>query len=681
MNSFVPPQAQTNSFVPIQPQMNSFVPPQAQTHSFVQAPPQGNSFVPSQAQVNSYVPTQPQMPSFVPPQAQMNSFMPAHVSQAPPQDVANITTMLNFEAEQRQLDREANQQAMLNVAEQLRENQSQLNSTLATSNRTNTTLTQKAVHQVRTNPPPKFEKGNNLIVHFRTKVENHILEYYNHSRDEQILAIGHVFPENVKRKQLARKIAGEMLISAPRATADRLPVYRAIASKLGERTFEGEFTPLLDSEDIDVFFERSRILVEETIDHDVEKANARVLHYMANPKKQLIPSKLIFLLDNLIHNQLPADWENGVSSENTERILKMLDKTREKLNVSEKQINNVNSFNTYPNQNSAKPTQPAYSQSSAKPAQRVSFSQPSATPAQPAQTKPNLSMTIPTNLELACHHCKRNDVHNKPHWISNCPVRHLCGMCLTFSFTGKTTYQNYISKIPPPLTCPRHSNRNKICGLYDAAGIRKVGPSRNVHNVQRVFPTPPTSVENFVRNNGVNTLESSVAHVNFTQGFLHTAPTPDEFDTGSIFPVSDPSGKSEIPLFCNFSRAHDKFHYLVPHIINCNGDKVEFPMVVDTGCDADGVISQKFVNKYNLGNFINHNRYISVSVANGNTQRCKTLNLSIPLPSKSVNLSLIVLDHCPAGALIGLPGCQKIDPNAISSLMSRLNMSFRPTKN
>ena len=579
-----------------------------------------------------------------------------------------------FEAEQRRLDREANQTAMLSMADQLRD--TQLNISRNTGKQA---LTQKTANLVRINPPPKFQKGDNLIVHFRTKVESHLREYYNHSRDEQILALGHVFPTNEDRKIKAREIAQEMLPSEPTTVNDRLPTYRAIVEKFGEDTYSGEFTALSTSEDISNFFKRTRILVEETLTSDVNQANARTLQLMKDRKKQLIPIRLMSTLDTIILSTLPITWKKGVSSELIEVVLRVLEETRDNLVISDKQVNHVSTTNQYSNH----AQKPNHFQSSAP---RANFQQtaPIAQRANaPAPQNPiNLSSTIPSDQTWICYHCRRNDNQNRTHVIRDCPAKHLCGYCLTFRYNGKSAYAKNISNIPTAYACQSHASLNKKSGKYNANGIRIIHAKKQVHNVHHeMFPTPTSSVKNFVIDNGVNTLESSVAHVNFTQGFLHKAPTPDEFDTGNIYPVTDPTGQYEIPLFCNLSRMHDKFHYLVPQIINGNGDKVDFPMVVDTGCNADGVISQNYIDTYNLSSFVNHQRYASVSVANGNTQRCKTLNLSIPLPSKSVDLSLIILDQCPAGALIGLPGCKKIDPNAISSLMSRLNMSFRPTKN
>ena len=720
-----PPHSHATSFYPAQ----SFIP-----HHNITAPQPAHSARPTYPNDNNSHPfdPQPHQPAYAPhqshyapPQPHYVPHQPHHAHHqshyVPPQENPNLTAHIMqqqareneqrrahahqlalersqqqaFEAEQRRLDREAqkeamlaSQAAMLSVAEQLKDNQSQLNTTLSTNaQRTNnfSNLTQKIANSVRINPPPKFQKDNNLIVHFRTKVEHHIIEYYNHSRAEQILAIGHVFPQSVSRKQLARKIAEELLPAEPTTAEHRLPVYRAIVDKLGLETDEGEFTPILSTEDIDHFFERTRIIVEETRNSDVEWANAKVFRLMIDPKRKLISTELRMQLDILVDSQLPGRWRNGISCRQAENIITMLSAKRDRLDISEKHVHNVNTSTS----NFGSSYKPAFNknQNSAQPTPNSGANHFNSLNQAPIIT--NLSKTVPKNQSMVCFHCRRNDMQGKSHTVRNCPCKHKCGSCLTFKYYDKSEYAYDAVDVPAPFSCKRHADRNRSGGYYDASGV-KVIRSRQINNVHHsgnsTFSNPPAPISNFVNRNNIDTEAHSVAHINFTRCFLHQAPTPAEFFTGNIREMADPNNDVDlplldIPLFCNLARTHDKFHYLLPTIFNGDGDKVEFPMVVDTGCDADGVVSLDYIKQYKLDKFINTRSFATVSVANGNSQKCKTLDLSIPLPERSVDLRLIILDSCPAGALIGLPGCVKIAPNAMSGFMTRLNMSFKPTKN
>ena len=245
-----------------------------------------------------------------------------------------------LEAEQRRLDREAHQASMLAVVEQLLDTQFSI---LRSSSPKG--LTQKTASQVRTNPPPAFHKGDNLIVHLRTKVESHLREYYNHSRDEQILALGLVFSSSEDRKIKSREIAEELLPPEPTKAADRLPTYRAIVDRFGEDSYMGEFTALLPSEHISDFFKRTRILVEETLTLNVEAANARTLQLMKDRKKCLIPTIFMSTLDIIILSTLPSGWKQGVSCDLIEIIVRNLEETRDNFAISSTQIGNVSCFN------------------------------------------------------------------------------------------------------------------------------------------------------------------------------------------------------------------------------------------------------------------------------------------------------------------------------------------------
>ena len=369
----------------------------------------------------------------------------------------------SFEADQRRLDREA----FLILANQLKENHAQLNNTLYNLNRqiTPCSLTHKTASFVRANPPPKFEKGNSLIVHLRTSVEDHVYEYFNHSRQEQVLALTHVFPESIYRKRIVRELAEKLLPSEPMHASDRLPLYRAIASKLDEDNVDTSPSsqPLTPSDDIHTFFERFIIQIEETFDCDIETANAKTLRRMINPRKQLLPASLRNQLDILIDCVLSGNWyKTGVSCRDMERILNLLEQKRDRLEVSEKQVHFVNSL---------QPELDPSLQSEPENMQTFSCNFMKYTPPQ-SNPLPGMSMIVPVNITDTCFHCQRNDILDKPHRIKDCPHKHLCGSCLKFRYADSSSYLRDIHEVPSAFACKQHGYRNMHNGSYNTRGIR-----------------------------------------------------------------------------------------------------------------------------------------------------------------------------------------------------------------
>jgi len=259
-------------------------------------------------------------------------------------------------------------------------------------------------------------------------------------------------------------------------------------------------------------------------------------------------------------------------------------------------------------------------------------------------------------------------------------------------------YKNIPENVPEAFKCPEHKENNKKAvnksnniRIYDDNGRRLIysehskdskyfiQANKSTNGNPFLSGKPPASVTAFTETGNINTPESSGC-LNLNYHTLHKI--------NSTLPPFQPAGNTLVPdetfpnteIVCCQTQTHGP-RYLYACAINDEGISKKLPMVIDSGCQGDGVIARRFVEEIKFTKSINKNKRIKVTMADGSPQICETLNLWVKCCGKIVNLDLAILPECSTGALIGISGIEKIHPTAFDKFFETLTTTSPKPKN
>ena len=530
----------------------------------------------------------------------------------------------------------------------------------------------KWIKNVKMNPPTVCREDENIIVYLRTKFERHVSNNF-HTREEQVMAFGMMYKNKAARCDDIKAIAERMLPDNPLSEGERLRVYRAIADKYNT-TESTSIEKLKPGEDLDDLWKRAKIIEEELAQDTLLEGkalkllNSRVLIKLLDAERNLMSRELRATLKSTTTSCVGMGWRRtGIDDSAMEDVLSEMiyekaylqKENKHALQVQKddslKKITNhvqsVEDKTEYPAQDiRLKSAQNAAVSHGQAPAVNYSRgnnqgsqwqgqrqggyqnkSQNSRyTPRVTIETTPQFKYGFVAQDGQGCYGCNRPG-----HMIANCPFYRACRPCLKeLGIDGKFVNDPYKVISYRYCTKPGHNT---------GYGSQKAAPQG-------------------AANQGTNTTQKNSAnYFNVTQEvFFHSHAIPDGELALQNLHYQDLGQCKRHRVYSSENEAGKRYHFAELNVENYTGKVSRATFLLDSGCDADLVISMHTALSYGYAKDIAETENSAVvTVANNQQVVCKMIHVPVIYLGQSLMLEAIVMPECPNN-LLGLGALRKM---------------------
>ena len=529
----------------------------------------------------------------------------------------------------------------------------------------------KWIRNVKSNPPMPCQEDENIIVYLRTKFERHVSNNF-HTREEQVMAFGMMYKKKPARCDGIKAIAERMLPENPLNEGDRLRVYRAIADKYNT-TESTTIEKLKPGEDLDDLWKRARIIEEEQSPDTMpegralKKLNSSVLAKLLDPERNLMSSELRISLKQAVSICVGMGWrrtgidDGAIEDLLSEMIYEKAYIQKEKKSVLQVQkeespksksnvVNNVESDVQFGAQDIRLKSNQNVTASQEK-SQAVNYSQGQYSNRQSQgqrqggyqkrapQFKFNTKVNIETNSAnkygyvaqegSGCFSCNRPG-----HGINNCPFRGACRKCLKELGTdGKFLNDPWKVTFYRSCTKPGHG----LSALHNGNG----------YGTQAAAPQGATGQSTST------TQQSSNNNFNVTTDlFYHNHTIPDGELAFQNLGYQEFGQRKNHRVYVSHNEFGRKYHFAELNIENHTGKTSRATFLLDTGCDADLVMSMRAALSYGYASDITESKNSAVvTVANSQKAVCRIIQVPVIYLGQSLLLDAIIMPECPNNLL------------------------------